>query len=240
MIIVTGATGAIGSHLTMQLVEHGHKFIMACRHTNKAEKIRSNLPNANLIKILRLDLASFDSISSFIDDIKSYKIDVLINNAGCMAKRYTLTEEGYEMNIGVNYFGTVELTSRIIPFMEDGSVIMNVTSIMRYVGSIKYISCVGSHNFSVAKTYAASKKAITLYTRDLAATLINRRIAVNCFDPGIVDSNMITMDKWFDGLADLIFRPLITKPAKTAENLVCAIEKRVTGCIFRGNTYHKI
>lgn len=240
MIIVTGATGAIGSHLTRLLVERGKKVIMTCRDINKAEKIRATLPDPEAVKILSLDLSSFDSIATFVDSIKSYKIEVLINNAGCMAKRYMLTEEGYEMNIGVNYFGTVELTSRVIPLMSDGGVIMNVTSITRYVGSIKYINCVDSHNFSVAKTYAASKKAIALYTRDLAATMMPQRIMVNCFDPGVVDSDMITMDKWFDSLADVIFRPLITKPAKTAKNIVDAIEKRVTGCIFRGNTYHKI
>ena len=49
-------------------------------------------------------------------------------------------------------------------------------------------------------------------------------IGVFAADPGIVDTNMITMHRWFDPIADLLFRPLIKTPeqgAETALQLAC-------------------
>ena len=39
---------------------------------------------------------------------------------------------------------------------------------------------------------------------------------INVADPGIVDSNMITMGRWFDRLSDLLFRPFIKTPEQGA------------------------
>ena len=68
---------------------------------------------------------------------------------------------------------------------------------------------VSETEFHQLRTYALSKRLIT----DYAATLhASGRCEVACADPGVVDTGMIRMQRWYDPLADLFFRPLIRKP----------------------------
>lgn len=74
-----------------------------------------DLPEAVII-IYQLDLASLQSIRDFV--LKKLaveeKIDILINNAGVLAVEKQETEEGYELNVGVNFVGTFYLTLLLI------------------------------------------------------------------------------------------------------------------------------
>ena len=38
-------------------------------------------------------------------------------------------------------------------------------------------------------------------------------------DPGIVDTNIITQHRWYDSLADVLFRPLILSPERGAARI---------------------
>lgn len=69
------------------------------------------------IKLYTLDLASFNSIKSFTEQLYEDKIRItaLINNAGIMNRDFLLTADGFEQNLGVNYIGTYLLTRRVIP-----------------------------------------------------------------------------------------------------------------------------
>ena len=60
-------------------------------------------------------------------------------------------------------------------------------------------------------------------------------LIVNATDPGIVNSNMITMGRWFDPLADMIFRPFCKSPAKGAIPAINAITSGLSGRYFLGN-----
>ena len=59
-----------------------------------------------------VDLASFNSIKSFVDEYKSshIKLDILINNAGVFSPPVTFTEQGIEATTGINYLGHFYLT----------------------------------------------------------------------------------------------------------------------------------
>ena len=65
---------------------------------------------------------------------------------------------------------------------------------------------------------------------------------VNCADPGIVDSSMIHMDRWFDPIADVVFRPLIRTPRNGAVPALRALFSGETGRIFtlRGDVRNRI
>ena len=58
------------------------------------------------------------------------------------------------------------------------------------------------------RSYGSSKLALLLFTLELARRTAGR-IGVYPADPGVVDTGMITMHRWFDPLTDLLFRPLI-------------------------------
>lgn len=64
----------------------------------------------------------------------------------------------------------------------------------------------------------------------------DKGISVNAADPGIVDSDMITMHSWVDPLANLFFRPFISSPRKGAIGAIYAASApdtdNITGEIF--------
>jgi hypothetical protein len=53
-------------------------------------------------------------------------------------------------------------------------------------------------------------------------------------DPGIVNSNMIHMNRWFDPLADIFFRPFCNNPQKGAIPALNALQSQDTGLYYVG------
>ena len=85
-------------------------------------------------------------------------------------------------------------------------------------------------------TYGRSKLMLTHYALDLARELAPRGIRVNCSDPGIVDSGIITLgNRVIDMLSDKFFRPLISTPAQGAAPALNAAGTQLTGQIFTLN-----
>ena len=76
-IIVTGATGGMGSEAVRALAKQGHSVIMACRNLEKGETIRKRIldeiPSADLT-LMQVDLASLKSVVEFTETIKKQNI----------------------------------------------------------------------------------------------------------------------------------------------------------------------
>lgn len=68
--------------------------------------------------------------------------------------------------------------------------------------------------------YSNTKLALLLFTIELAERLRARGITVNAADPGIVSTNIIRMDQWFDPLTDIFFRPFIRTPLQGAATAI--------------------
>lgn len=241
--IITGANGSIGQALTEAIASQGLSVIMACRNLTKSQPVQQQLVEKTGnpdISLLPLDLASFASIIAFAERLSqdSISIQALINNAGVMNQYYSQTAEGFESTIGVNYIGTVLLTRLLLPLMHPGSRIVTTTSLTRYIGKIDDTFFDGSrHNYKRFEAYSKSKLALTLYTARLAQELRPRGIWVNAADPGVVDTDMITMHSWVDPLANRFFRPFISSPKEGAAGAVFAATSPeaygITGEIFK-------
>ncbi|HIY48487.1 MAG TPA: SDR family NAD(P)-dependent oxidoreductase [Candidatus Barnesiella excrementavium] len=241
--IITGANGSIGQAITEELARQGLSIIMACRNLAKSQPVQQQIieKTGNTdITLLPLDLASFASILEFANRLSqdSVAIQTLINNAGVMNQHYSQTADGFESTIGVNYIGTVLLTRLLLPLMHPGSRIVTTTSLTRYIGKIDESFFGGSpHDYKRFEAYSKSKLALTLYTARLAQELRPRGIWVNAADPGVVDTDMITMHSWVDPLANRFFRPFISTPQEGAAGAIFAATSPeaygVTGEIFK-------
>ena len=240
--IVTGASGSIGEAIAEALAQQGLPLILACRNMAKSEPVRQQIieKTGNTdVELLTLDLASIHSILHFGEMLtnEGCSIKALINNAGVMCKDFGQTTDGFETTVGVNYIGTVLLTQQLIPLMHPGSRIVTTTSLTRYIGKIEpsFFDSI-PHGYKRFKAYSKSKLALTLYTARLAQELQPRGIAVNAADPGIVDSDMITMHSWVDPLANLFFRPFISTPQQGAISAISAASfpdsSKISGEIF--------
>ena len=225
LFIVTGATGAIGRAAARALALRGERVVMACRNTAKAEPIRRRLIDETGnpdIEVLPLDLASLHSVAAFAETVRSQGTSVaaLINNAGTMNASLRLTEDGLEETIGVNYVGPYVLSRLLLPDMGSEARIVNTLSVTYRIGKVDASALEPPVRYSRFGAYSRSKLALLLFTLELARRTGTAGPRVFAADPGIVDTDMITMHRWFDPVADLLFRPLIKSPERGAETAV--------------------
>lgn len=232
----------MGSAACKEMARRGYHVVMACRNAEKAASVRDRIlesvPDARL-DIEELHLDSFRSISDFIGRMQHWApFDGLFNNAGVLPRRYSVTEEGYEQTVAINYLGPWLLSNKMIPLMGKGAGIVNMISISAKAASLdRHFFDNGEREFSQLGTYAGTKLALIFFSIALAQ---KKGIRVNMADPGIVNTDMIRLDRWFDPLTDIFFRPFCNSPergAKPAVNALCSSENMQ---IFSGNRHRNV
>lgn len=225
--VITGADGGMGSEITKAVAMAGYHVIMVCYTSFKGEEKRSRiiLDTGNEdIEVVQADLSSMESVLDAVDKIKDKtpSVELLMNNAGTMCTHYVRTEDGFEHTVAVNYLAPYLLTRRLLPIMHEGSRIVNMISCTYAIGKI------GPHFFTKGREgsffripiYSNTKLALWLFTREMSERVKGRGITVNAADPGIVSTNIIRMDEWFDPLTDIFFRPFIRTPRQGAETAI--------------------
>jgi NAD(P)-dependent dehydrogenase (short-subunit alcohol dehydrogenase family) len=139
--VVTGANGGLGLETARALAAKGAHVVMAARNQGKAAEaadlIRAESPDASL-EIVPLDLGSLESVRRAAEQIlaRHRKIDILVNNAGLMAMPERRTEDGFEMQFGVNHLGHWALTARLMPALvaAPAARVVSVTSTAHHMG----------------------------------------------------------------------------------------------------------
>lgn len=139
--LVTGANGGLGLEVARALAGRGAHVVMASRNQDKARNaqtdVKTSLPDAS-IEIRELDLASLDSVDRLAKGLMEDfdRVDLLINNAGVMGIPERKTEDGFEMQFGVNHLGHFALTAHLLPLLvrTPGSRVVGVTSTGRHFG----------------------------------------------------------------------------------------------------------
>lgn len=192
-VLITGATSGVGLKTAELLIYLKASVIMACRNTEKAERIRAELKNEYPqaeIRIMRLDLADFNSIDGFVSEIKRNEIDidVFLNNAGVFRKPGERTEQGFDMVLGTNYLGLFYLTESILPYLKKlphEVLYINTVSIIHKVASEKYEACFRGEKTGSLSLYGCSKLCLSKYTYELAKISEGSNIRVLMNHPGI-------------------------------------------------------
>jgi NAD(P)-dependent dehydrogenase (short-subunit alcohol dehydrogenase family) len=139
--VVTGANSGLGLESAKALSGAGAHVVMAARNQEKAQaafdEITATYPDASL-EIVELDLGSQESTKAAAAAIaEAYPtIDILINNAGLMAMPEGRTEDGFEMQLGVNHFGHWTFTAGLLPSLlaADSARVVTVTSTAHHTG----------------------------------------------------------------------------------------------------------
>ncbi|MEX2133218.1 MAG: oxidoreductase [Acidimicrobiia bacterium] len=139
--VVTGANAGLGLETARGLAGAGCHVVMAARNREKAEDALTELtavhPHASL-EIAELNLASLRSIEAAALAIFSNHptLDILVNNAGLMAMPEGRTEDGFEMQFGVNHLGHWALTARLLPALlgAPAARVVTVTSTAHHFG----------------------------------------------------------------------------------------------------------
>ncbi|XP_045148322.1 retinol dehydrogenase 13 [Echinops telfairi] len=107
-VIITGANTGIGKQTALELARRGGNVILACRDMEKCEAAAKDIRGETLnhrVNARHLDLSSLRSIRDFAKKIiqEEERVDVLVNNAAVMRCPHWTTEDGFEMQFGVNH-----------------------------------------------------------------------------------------------------------------------------------------
>ncbi|KAK7103778.1 hypothetical protein V1264_018611 [Littorina saxatilis] len=189
--IITGANCGIGEATALEMAKRHARVILACRDEQKAEDavkyIRRNTSNGELI-VRKLDLASLASVRAFCGKIleEERHIDVLVNNAGVFQSLYGKTEDGFEMQMGVNHFGHFLLTNLLLDRLKESapSRIIVVSSSLHKGGIIKFDDLNSEKGYDKKKGYSNSKLANCLFSRELSQRIKGTGVNVYCVSPG--------------------------------------------------------
>lgn len=183
--IVTGANIGLGLETARFFALKEMKVILACRNLHKAkvaaENIRTIVPQAEL-EIMQLDLNSLESVRNFASDFQSKfeQLDILVNNAGIMIPPFQKTEDGFESQMGVNYFSHFLLTGLLLPLLEKtkGARIVALGSMAHKAGKIDFNNLNAENGYSKMEAYSMSKLACIMFAYELQRRLTTHNYQV--------------------------------------------------------------
>jgi len=188
-ILVTGGNRGIGLEFVRQLLARGDRVYAACRHPGRALAL-TELAGAHPghLAVLPLELDKERSIAALAHETAALTdaLDVLINNAGVLVsgERFgAIAQKPIVDTFGANVAGPLLLTQALSALLEKGNnpKVLNISSIL---GSIAGTEAFGT------PSYAISKAALNMATRQLAAALTPRGVIVLCAHPGWVRTDM--------------------------------------------------
>ena len=190
---------------------------LACRDQPRCDEtirdIQEAVPGAKLHGG-SLDLASLASVRKYAKEFlaQEQKLHVLINNAGVMFTPYWKTEDGFEMQIGVNHLGHYLLTRLLLSALQRAapSRIVHVSSRAHRIAPVVLDSWVYQENkadaYSSYISYGQSKRANILFSNVLQAKLYGTGITSTSSHPGVIMTRLTR----YMGISDYLF--LVARP----------------------------
>lgn len=238
--VITGANSGIGKATALGLAKLGANIVMVCRNQTCGEEARKEIidktSNKN-VDLLIADLSSQQAIRQLVADFKKKyrQLHVLINNAGLVLQKRTLTVDGIETNFAVNYLAPFLLTNLLLDVLKKSAParIINVTSGYYKRATINFDDLQSEKDYSAFGTYAKSKLALVFFTRELSRRLKGSNVTVNVLHPGVINSNLGRDMPAFSRLFTKIFFKSTKKGAETPIYLASSPEvEGISGKFF--------
>ncbi|KAK2884886.1 retinol dehydrogenase 13-like [Channa argus] len=242
-VVITGANTGIGKETARELAKRGGRIIMGCRDMEKCEaaalEIRGKTLNPQ-VYACHLDLASMKSIREFAKRLKQDEqhVDILINNAGVMRCPAWKTEDGFDMQFGVNHLGHFLLTNLLLDKLKESapSRVINLASLAHIIGKIDFEDLNWEKKkFDTKQAYCQSKLANVLFTRELAKRLQGTGVTVNAVHPGVVATELgrhtgLHQSQFSSSLLSPFFSLLVKSPELGAQPVVfLAVSEELEG-----------
>lgn len=192
VVLVTGASGGIGSACVRELTRHKDASIIAVsRSRDVLLRLQKECSRNDGVDI---DIMVSDfSKNGFQNEIASHikekygSLDLLLNNAGMLVNKpfVEINRLDFEEQMKINYKAPFFLIQSLIPLLKKAkgkSHVVNIGSMGGYQGSDK---------FPGLSAYSASKGSLAILTECLASEFAEDDIAFNCLALGSADTEML-------------------------------------------------
>lgn len=185
-VLVTGATGGLGTAMCKKLHADGYKVVGNYHTKEKADKWMEQMKCEGFdIELFYGDVSDFESSAKMISDIEAKygHIDTLVNNAG-------ITRDGRLINMNVEDWHAVINTNLNSVFNCTRNVIQGM--IDRKFGRVINISSVNGQRGQFGQTnYSAAKAGMHGFTKSLAMEVAKYGVTVNTISPGYIATDMV-------------------------------------------------
>lgn len=184
--IVTGGSRGIGRSTVESLARRGVNVILTYHNHREAANAVTAIAKSLGVQAFALHLDTgkvgefegfAESVRGVLTELEADRFDYLVNNAGNNHHNMPLesvTEEEIDSIYSVHFKGVLFLTQKLLPLINDGARIVNVSTTRTRLSS------------RGGAAYASMKGAVEVLSRHMATELGPRRITVNVIAPGAV------------------------------------------------------
>ncbi|MCL7754171.1 SDR family NAD(P)-dependent oxidoreductase [Polaribacter sp. Z022] len=251
--VITGTTSGTGFEAAKILLSKGAKVVMLNRNLKKSQDtiltLKQELGNSIDVLTIKMDLSEQGSVKNAAEEVLKTvsKIDALICNAAiAQVPKQTLTVDGWESQMGTNFYGNFTLQALLFPLIEKSKGrIVTVGSLGYDMGikTIKFDDLNWDNDYTPNNAYSQSKLAQIMSIYELQSRLKksgNTNVKAYACHPGSSRTNLINTSGSF--LMKFIFNLMKLSPlTQSAEKgaypqLMCATEADLDESGFYGPT----
>jgi retinol dehydrogenase-14 len=226
-VLISGATNGIGLEASIVLAGMGAHLVMVGRSPIKtAERVQEvrRRSGSAAVESLLCDFSSQARIRRLAAEFcaKNDRLDVLVNNAGSVFSKRTLTEDGIEATFAVNHLGYFLLTNLLLDLLVKSAParVVNVASLALYRATMDFEDLGFEHGYRTLRAYARSKLANVLFMRELAKRLVDSGVTVNSLHPGMVATGIWNGARKWARPVLAIAKLMMLSPAQGAKAIV--------------------
>lgn len=186
VVLVTGATGGLGTAMCRKLHSDGYRVVGNYHTKEKADLWMQKMNDEGLhIELFYGDVSDYESAGKMIAEIeeKIGNIDVLVNNAGITrdGRLINMKPEDWHAVIHTNLDSVFNCSRQVLQGMMD-----------RNFGRIINISSVNGQRGQFGQTnYSAAKAGMHGFTKSLAMEVSKYGVTVNTISPGYIATDMV-------------------------------------------------
>ena len=191
-VVISGATGAIGSATASVLARRGARVVLMARPSERLDELVEQLGGTdNRISSVPVDLSSMSSVRLAAREINRAggRVDALINMAAVFVRTFEKTSDGFELMLATNYFGPFLLTNLLRDRLLGGGRVIAVTA--PSTTNVDMERLFSKEHFDPFHTFGATKALDLMVTFELARRAKRWDVRANAFHPGLVRSELM-------------------------------------------------
>ncbi len=235
-VIVSGATGALGSATAAVLARRQARVILMARPSDRLDALVESLGGAeNRVSQVAVDLASMSSVRQAARAINRAggHVDALLNVAAAFVSHYQKTSDGFEHMLATNYIGPFLLTNLLRDRLLGGGRVVTVTA--PSTTRVDMQRLFSRDRFDAMHTFGATKALDLVFTFELARRAKRWDVRANAFHPGLIRSELMReAPRPLRALVRVVSRSASRSADDLAELAISPAHAGTTGWFFKG------
>jgi NAD(P)-dependent dehydrogenase (short-subunit alcohol dehydrogenase family) len=205
--LVTGGSGGIGFVTARALAGRGATTLIIARDPSRGQAAAAAIREAaghERVRFLAADLADQSQLRAAAAEVlrEHARIDVLVNNAGGLFGRRSVTADGIERTFALNHLSYFLMTHLLLPALQRAAParIVNVASAAHKSVTLDFNDLQGEEHYDRWIAYKRSKLANVMFTYELARRIEGSGVTANALHPGFVATEIGTRHGFVPGL----------------------------------------